>query len=52
VAVGRAFQAVEQHHEGLARLAVDEVDVDEVAVRRIPAFAAERTAGLRIARAG
>lgn len=32
---------MEQHHEGLARLAVDQVDVDEIAIGRLPAFAAE-----------
>jgi len=39
VAVGTAFEAVEENEEGLAGLAVDEVDVDEVVVGSGPAFA-------------
>jgi hypothetical protein len=30
---------MEQHDERLARQAIDEVDVDKIAVRRVPAFA-------------
>jgi hypothetical protein len=40
VAAGRAFQAVEQDDQRLARAAVDKVDIDEIAIRRGPAFAA------------
>jgi len=45
MAVGRAFQPVEQHHKGFSRLAVDEIDIDEVSVRGVPPFAAETDVG-------
>jgi hypothetical protein len=42
MAVRRAFQAVEQHHEWGAGLAVDDIDVDEIlAAGRVPALAPE-----------
>jgi hypothetical protein len=46
MAVGGAFQSMEQHHEGLAWLAVDEIDIDEIGVRGRPPFTAETDVGL------
>ncbi len=47
MAVGRAFESVEQHHQAGRLRIPGEVDVDEVAVGRVPAAALESCRRLR-----
>ena len=50
VAVGAAFEAVEQHQQARGSPLAGEVDVDEIAVRRFPALALQCDTGRRMQR--
>ena len=45
MAARTAFEAVEKYQQGRAGGGVEMIDVDEVTIRRIPAFPAQRQGG-------